>query len=318
MNDRPAPPLWEVAVVGGGIAGLSAAVYLGRSRRRTIVLDHGHSMAKWEEMVENYLGFPEGLSGTALLERSRRHAEQFGAVLTDDEVTAIRREGDGPFLLQGRTQAYRARRVLLATGLTHVLPDIPGAGECLGKSVFFCKDCDGYRVQGRRIVIVGSREEAARYALAMLAFSPSVQIATHGERPGWAAPWEDRLAEYGVPVTCERIAALQHEGGAVRLVRFESGEERPIEALFATRGDRYHTWLAEGLGAKEDDQGQLLVDGEMRTSVEGLYAAGCVTPANCQMIIAAGQGATAAQAVNRDLFEENLARHALRVCAPVW
>ena len=317
MNDRPAPTLWEVAVVGGGVAGLAAAVYLGRSRRRTIVLDHGHSMAKWEEMVENYLGFPEGLSGTALLERSRRHARQFGAVLVDDEVAAIRREGEGPFLLQGRAQSYQARRVLLATGLTHVLPDIPGARDCLGKSVFFCKDCDGYRVQGRRIVIVGSREEAARYALAMLAFSPSVQIATHGERPGWTPLWQDRLAEYGVPVTRERIAGLQHEGGAVRRVRFESGEERSIEALFATRGDLYHTRLAEGLGAKEDSEGQLRVDGEMRTSIVGLYAAGCVTPANCQMIIAAGQGATAAQAINRDLFEENLERHALRVCEPV-
>ena len=316
MTDRSASQLWEAVIVGGGLAGLSAAVYLGRSRRRTLILDHGHSMAKWEEMVENYLGFPDGVSGTELLERSRRHARQFGAVLVHDEVLTIARDGHGTFALQGRAQTYQGRRVLLATGLTHELPDIAGARDCLGKSVFFCKDCDGFRVQGRRIVIVGSRDEAAQYALAMLAFSPSVLIATHGEPPAWTRLWQDRLAEYGVPVRRERVAALRHDRGAVRSLRFESGEERPIDALFATRGDRFHTRLAEGLGAREDAEGQLAVDAEMRTSVDGLYAAGCVTPANCQMIIAAGQGATAAQAINRDLFEENLAHHALRVCEP--
>lgn len=315
MSDR-AREAWEVAIVGGGIAGLSAGVYLGRSRRRTLILDHGHSMAKWEEMVENYLGFPEGLSGAALLERSRRHALQFGAVLLDDEVRAIRRAGPD-FMLLGRQREYRARRVLLATGLTHRLPAIAGAKDCLGKSVFFCKDCDGYRAQGRRIAVIGSREEAARYALSMLAFTPSVFIATDGERPGWSRPWPERLAEYDVDVRTERVMELCQRGGAVQRLRFETGEERAVEAVFVTRGDVFHTHLVQGLGATEDDQGQLVVDGEMRTSVEGLYAAGCVTPANCQMIIAAGQGATAAQAMNLDLFEENLSNHALRVCAPV-
>ena len=91
-----------------------------------------------------------------------------------------------------------------------------------------------------------------------------------------------------------------------------SRKRRAAEALFATRGDVYHTALAEGLGAAQDDEGQLIVDGGMRTTVAGLYAAGCVTSANCQMIIAAGQGATAAQAIERDLFDESLRRHGLR------
>lgn len=317
MSEAAGSAVWEAAIVGGGIAGLSAAVYLGRSRRRTLILDHGHSMAKWEEMVENYLGFPDGISGTALLDRSRRQALQFGAALVQDEVRAIRRDGAGAFHLLGREAEYQARRVLLATGLTHLLPEIPGARDCLGRSVFFCKDCDGYRVQGRHVGIVGSHEDAARYALSLLAFTPSVFIATHGEPPRWSGVWAARLAEYGVEVLRSCVTGLDHQGGAVRRLRFEGGHERPVEALFATRGDVFHTALAQELGAAEDEEGQLLVDADMRTSVEGLYAAGCVTPANCQMIIAAGQGATAAQAINRDLFERNLADHALRVCAPV-
>ena len=103
--------------MGGGLAGLSAAVYLDRSRRKTLILDSGHSMAKWEEMVENYLGFPEGLSGSALLERSRRQALQFGAVLVEDDVRTITRDASARFVLRGREDEYRARRVLLEENL---------------------------------------------------------------------------------------------------------------------------------------------------------------------------------------------------------
>jgi thioredoxin reductase (NADPH) len=302
---------WDAVIVGGGLAGLSAAIYLGRSRRRTLVLDSGHSMAKWEPLVENYLGFPDGLSGTALLERSRAQASRFGAERTEDEIGAIHRDGSGPFRLLGRRSVYHAARVLLATGLTHLLPDVPGAKACLGKSVFFCKDCDAYRVQGRAICVLGCRDEAARYALAMLAFSPSVMIATNGDKPAWATRLESGLQEYHVSVRQERVIEFLHDQGQVRAMRLDLAAPREVEAVFVTRGDVFHTRLAEELGARADQDGQLIVDGDMRTTVPGLYAAGCVTPANCQMIIAAGQGATAAQAINRDLFEEHLSQHAL-------
>ncbi len=303
-------------MVGAGFAGLSAAVYLGRSRRRTAVIDSGHSMAKWEPLVQNYLGFPDGLSGETLLDRSRRQAGQFGVHFLDDEVGAIRTKEGESFWLQGARANYRAGRVLLATGLTHLLPDVPGVKACLGHSVFFCKDCDAYRVQGRTIGVMGSREEAARYALAMLAFSPSVWVATNGEVPVWGALSTARLREYRVPVRTEPVRELVHDHGRARAIRFETIRTcEPVDALFVTRGDVFHTRLAEGLGAQEDADGQLVVDADMRTTVPGLYAAGCVTAANCQMIIAAGQGAVAAQTINRDLFEEELIHGRLPVFA---
>lgn len=293
------------------MAGLSAAVYLARSRRRTLIVDSGRSMAKWEPLVENYLGFPEGVGGPALLERSRAQARRFGAERAEDDIGDIRMEGPGRFHLVGQRSTYHAARVLLATGLTHLLPDIPGAKACLGRSVFFCKDCDAFRVQGRPVAVLGSRNEAARYALAMLAFSPSVGIATNGEEPAWNPFLQDRLQEYGVRVWPDPVVEIVHDRGQMRAISWPSDRRWELEAMFVTRGDVFHTRLAECLGAKEDEDGQLMVDAEMRTTVPGLYAAGCVTPANCQMIIAAGQGATAGQAINRDLFEEHLARHTL-------
>ncbi|HTL61740.1 MAG TPA: NAD(P)/FAD-dependent oxidoreductase [Nitrospira sp.] len=301
---------WDAVIVGGGLAGLSAAVYLGRSQRRTLLVDAGESMARWEPAVENYLGFPEGLSGPELLDRGRRQAEKFGVHTRSDRIQRLKRDRDA-FLVKG-SSTHRSRRVLLATGLTHLLPDIPGADLCLGRSVLFCKDCDAYRVRGKRVAIYGRRNEAARYALAMMAFSPAVAILTDGHHSAWDQSWQQALEEYSVPVLHEPVQALLHRAGTLEAVLFRDRGRWAAEALFATRGDVYHTALAEGLGAAQDDEGQLIVDGDMRTTVAGLYAAGCVTSANCQMIIAAGQGATAAQAIERDHFDESLRRHGLR------
>lgn len=300
----------EVIVVGGGLAGLSAAVYLGRSRRDALLLHSGHSMAVWEPEVQNYLGFPEGISGQELLERGVRQVLRFGVPILEEEVLWLARE-DRQFRVEGRKGVHRAKRLLLATGVTHLPPAIPNVKDCLGRSLFFCKDCDAFRVQGKRIAILGRNNEAADYALAMLSYSTSVMIATNGAPPRWDREHAEWVREYGIPVRQEPIVNVEHKGGMLRTLRFEQGAELAVEAAFTTRGDVYHTHLAEALGAKLDNEGQLLVDEHLRTSVPGLYAAGCVTPANCQMIIAAGQGAAAAQAINRDLFEESLRTHTL-------
>ena len=261
-------------------------------------------MARWEPRVENYLGFPEGLSGQTLLELGRVHVRKFGVQTVHERINRIQRIDEG-FLLEGAGK-YRSRRVLLATGLTHLLPDIPGADACRGQSVLFCKDCDAFRVRGKRIAVYGRHNEAARYALAMLAFSPSVTLVTDGKVPLWDRDLKQALNDYSVPVRGEPVKAFLHRDGWLEAILFEDATRCQADAMFTTRGDVYHTALAEGLGAAEDEEGQLIVDGDMRTSVPGLYAAGCVTPANCQMIIAAGQGATAAQAIDHDLFDERL------------
>jgi thioredoxin reductase (NADPH) len=302
----------DVMIIGGGLAGLSAAVYLGRSRRQTLLIDSGHSMAVWEPDVQNYLGFPDGISGTALLKRARDQAKRFGAHIIEDEVRAVTKDGD-LFRVQGTLKHYESKRVLLATGLTHLPPDIPGVRECLGRSLFFCKDCDALRVQGKRVVIIGTSNESAEYALAMLAYSPCVMIATNAQEARWDARHHTWLEEYEVVVRRDRIADVEHEDGQIAALHFERGPRIPTDAVFTTKGDVYHTSLAECVGAELDEEGQIKIDHSMHTSVPGLYAAGCVTPANCQMIIAAGQGAAAAQAINRDLFDDSLSRHALPV-----
>jgi thioredoxin reductase (NADPH) len=178
--------------------------------------------------------------------------------------------------------------------------------------MFFCKDCDAYRVMGQRIAIIGHNNETVEYALGMVLYSPCVIISTNGHPPAWDALHENWVAEYEIPVRPERIVSVAHRKGKVCALEFEQGERVAADCVFTTRGDIYHNSLAQSLGAKLDAEGQIAVDDCGRTSVAGLYAAGCVTPANCQMIVAAGQAAMAAQAINRDLFEESLRNHSLR------
>ncbi len=301
----------EVIVIGGGIAGLSAAIYLGRAERDTLVIDAGHSMAKWEPEVQNYLGFPKGVAGEDLVRYGRQHARRYQVEFANDEIKSVARRKEG-FYLRGRRRSYRTKRLLLATGIFHLPPQIPGVKECLGHSMFFCKDCDGVRVRGKRVAVCGTNNDAVEYALGMLLYSPCVMVMTNGDKPRWSRRHAGWLKEYEIPVVQEKITGVDHRGCQVRGLRIKGGTEVRIDYIFTTRGDVFYTELAESLGARLDSDGQLEVDHCMRTNVPRLYAAGCVTPANCQMIIAAGQGAAAAQAINRDLFEESIKTHSLR------
>jgi thioredoxin reductase (NADPH) len=297
----------EVIIVGGGIAGLSAAIYLGRARRQTLVIDSGKSMARWEPDVQNYLGFPEGISGNDLLRRARRQARRYRVKFVRDEIISAR-SARGQFRLRGHRSNYTCRRLLLATGIFHIPPDIPGVKPCLGHSMFFCKDCDGYRVQNRSIAVYGWANDTIEYALAMLAYSRRVAIVTDGHKPRWSRRHEKWIRASGIPIHRTTIRDVRHHCGQIQSLIFNGEPNLNIEGLFTTRGDLYFSHLAETLGAKVNRTGEIVVRLDMRTTVKGLYAAGCVTPANCQMIIAAGQGATAAQAINRNLFEEGLAK----------
>jgi thioredoxin reductase (NADPH) len=301
----------EVIIVGGGLAGLSAAIYLARAKRDTLVIDLGKPMARWEPEVQNYLGFPRGVAGEDLIKRGRTQAKSFDVEFVEDEVVDAAFDGE-LFVARTADATYRSRRLLLATGIFHIPPEINGVTECLGHSMFFCKDCDGYRVQDKSVAIYGWTNESVEYALAMLAYTAVVSIVTDGRRPKWDETHQRWIAEYELPVFTQTIVEARHHGCQIDSLVLETGDEVEVEALFTTRGDIYYNKIARALGAETDDEGQVRVNECMATTVRGLYAAGCVTPANCQMIIAAGEGAIAAQAINRDLFEESLATHRLR------
>ena len=301
----------EVIVVGGGLAGLSAGIYLGRALRDVLIIDACESLAIWEPEVQNYLGFPDCIDGRELLRRGKEQALKYGVEFVHEEIDRLWMEA-GQFHLQGKKMRFEAKRLLLATGVYHLPPKIPCVNDCVGKSMFFCKDCDGYRVQDKRVIIMGRNNDAVEYALGIMVYTECVTLLTNGEKPNWDPMHDAWLREYQVPIHTEKISQVEHDAGHMQSLTLDTGKRIAADCLFTTRGDVFHNQLARQLGARLDDEGQVTVDKEQRTSVPGLYAAGCVTPANCQMIIAAGAGAAAAQAINRDLFEASLRNGALR------
>ncbi|HYG21224.1 MAG TPA: NAD(P)/FAD-dependent oxidoreductase [Verrucomicrobiae bacterium] len=300
-----------VIVVGGGLAGISAAIYLARAKRETLVIDSGRSMARWEPDVQNYLGFPSGVPGDRLVSKGRTQARRFGAKFQRDEILSAGRK-DGHFVLKGKRAVYRCERLLLATGIFHIPPDIQGIKPCLGHSLFFCKDCDGFRVQRKAVGIYGWSNETVEYALGMLFYSSCVAVVTDGREPRWDEQHAEWLRHYEIPVYPKRIVGVTRSGTRLQALNYPDDAKLLVDVLFTTRGDIYFNKLAKQLGAETNEDGEVVVNLDMHTTVQGLYAAGCVTPANCQMIIAAGQGATAAQAINRDLFVDSLKTHKLR------
>lgn len=312
LRATSAPADWDAIVVGGGFAGMSAAIYLGRALRRVLVIDAQESAGMWEPDVQNFFGFPEGISGSELLKRAHEQARRFGAEILVDEIERAEKDPKGGFIVRGRHVQFHTQCLLLATGLYHLPPRIPGVNECIGKSLFFCKDCDGYKVRDKAVVVSGHNNEAVEYALGLTLYSACVIIATNGDAPSWDAEHESWAREYQIPIRREKIAAIEHDRGALHTVAFADGTAIKTHYVFTTRGDLYYSQLAKMLGAELDPEGQVIVDRCQRTNIPGLYAAGCVTLANCQMIISAGHGAAAAQAINRALFERSLANHTLR------
>src|SRR6478752_3276815 len=224
------PNVREVIVVGGGIAGLSAAIYLGRAQRDVLVIDSGHSMAKWEPVVQNYLGFPRGVGGEELLENGRAQARHYDARIVRDKITNVS-SGRSVFVLKGKKNTYQTKRLLVATGIFHLPPEIPGVKQCLGHSMFFCKDCDGYRVRGKRIAIIGASNEAVEYALAMLHYSACVIVATNGKRIHWDKKHARWLVEYEIPVERKRVVNVEQRKRQIRALRFAGGKRVEIDYI---------------------------------------------------------------------------------------
>jgi thioredoxin reductase (NADPH) len=313
LRETPVQKDWDAIIIGGGIAGLSAAIYLGRAMRRALVLDAEESLACWEPEVQNYFGFPDGIDGRKLLKRGREQAKKFGAEILVDEVETAR-IANSEIIVHGRHVQFRAKRLLIATGLYHLPPKFAGVNECIGHSLFFCKDCDGYKVRDKAIAVVGRNNEAVEYALGLTIYSPTVIIATNGEKPLWDEQHSAWIEEYQIPIYSSPILEIEHKRGHCSAMHFEDQKTARLDFIFTTRGDIYYNQIAKQLGVNLDQDGQIIVDRCQQTNIPNVYAAGCITQANCQMIIAAGHGAAAAQAINRSLFEESLANHSLKRC----
>lgn len=273
----------EVIIIGGGPAGVSAALYTVRAGLPTRILYRDGGALARAERIENLYGFPSPLSGKELAARAREGAERLGVAFEEGEVTSLMLLGDGRYQIAANGKEYFADGVVLATGAERKLPPIPGVEALLGRGVSTCAVCDSFAARRRHVAVIGAGEYALHEAEALFGVAASVTLCTNGE----TAPDDARFLYETVPV-----AAIEEEGGAVSAVRFADERALPVSMVFLAVGVAGAARLAASLGLAVED-GRIVTDSEGRTALPRLYAAGDCTGGFMQIATAMAKGATA-------------------------
>jgi len=304
-DSRPAKKLFDCVVVGGGPAGLSAAIYLARYNRTVLVVDDGEGRSTSHEMNQNYLGFPNGIRARDLRRLGGRQAAHFGAEFLEARVTGVRSSPKHDrFTLTAGRHILHSRTLILATGVVDEFTAIDHAERYLGRTLFWCITCDGWKTLGKRVAVVGNTDEAATTCLQFLNFTDRLALITNA--PPGKSEITDRsrrnLERASIPLFEGRIAKVHGARGEMRAIDIEGGDRIELDMMFNQQGSLPNVELAKKLKLRLVE-GFVECDDEQRTNVKHVYAAGDVTRLFAhQIVTAAHEGATAAEAANFDLY----------------
>lgn len=300
-------PTYDIAVIGAGPAGLTAAMYTARQGLSTVIIGaEVGGQAAWAEEVENYIGW-QAISGRELVERFRDHVRQFDvACLEGRLVNAIVPAEDGFDLYTREGESVHARAVIIATGRSLNRLAVPGESELLGRGVSYCATCDGAFFRGQPVAVVGSTDSACEAALELATLDATVTLVSGGTLKADAAVLAKVHSHPSIAVrTGAKVLAI---AGSERVTGIEirdaatgQAETLEVNAVFIETGSIPVAEYTGGLVAM-NDRGEIVTDKSGATNVPGIYAAGDVTDSyGKQIVIAAGEGARAAMAASRDL-----------------
>ena len=327
----PSPPdvsdPYDVAIVGGGPAGLTAVLWLGRYLHRVVLIDSGDPR-NWETRGVN--GFPghPGITPAELRGKTRDECRQYGVELIDGFVVRVRRTSVG-FELQfdpmrgtkarddhrgsgsprapwdnsprAETRTLRAARLLLAFGLRDEWPKIPGLQQVYGSAAHVCPDCDGYETRGTKVVVLASGRKAAGMALNLTTWTRDIVICTNGRDPDLDADQCERLDALNIPVLSARVERVVPQGDWIYSLELEGGMHLDCDHLFFSLSQRPADDLGAQLGCERDEDGQIIVDEHHHTSVRHVWAAGDITPGPQLAVVASAEGAVAALSIHKSL-----------------
>lgn len=305
--------MYDCIIVGGGIAGLQAAIQMGRYRRKALVIDRGDGRSMLCRRYHNALGYPEGVSGRTLREKGRQQAEAYGIRFIEGQATTAVKTEQGFRIrcesAQGLPADYEGRTLLLATGVKDRMPDLPGLKPALGLTVYICPDCDGYEIADRRTIVLGAGNAGAGMALALTYFSKEICYINH-ERAEIDVSLKGKLKAEGIEVIEEPISRVLLEGaeeeGQFAGVVLENGKTiRGERGFLAFGGNEVRSDLAGQLGIERMENRHIITDPRSKmTSLPGVWAAGDVAVHSEQMTIAMGEGLQAAIWMHKWLLKQ--------------
>jgi len=278
--------MYDIIIIGKGPAGISAALYTVRANLKTLVVGSGIGGLETAEKIDNYYGFPDGISGKELQQRGVDQVQVLGCDVLDEEVLSVVKLDS--FTVKTNRGEYEGKQILLTTGKSRVKTKIKGIDAFLGRGVSMCAVCDGFFYRGKRLVVLGNANYAIAETEELTRFSQDITICTNGRKPAW----EGTVPE-GVKVDTRTVAEVSGDAKVSRLV-FEDGEIFDLDGIFIAEGTASAIDFAAKMGILTEGT-NIVVDENFKTNVDGVFAAGDCIGGFLQVSKAVSDGALAAR-----------------------
>jgi len=283
---------YEALVVGGGPAGMTAALYTTRLGHSTAIINAGGGRAAMMKDTHNLIGVTEDTSGIEFLNTGWEQLEQYGSDIIRDKVTSTEKLSKNVFSVTTSSgESYTTENLVLATGFSDNTPDPPLPPT--GRGLHYCLHCDAYMFQDESVYVMGHNESAAHVAMIMLNFTDEVDLLTRGHNPVWSDETEELLQKHPITLIHEEVSGIQKKEGWLNALEFEDGSVNEYKGGFAMYGSNYNNDLAKQLGCELNDDGTIVVDESNRTTIENVYAVGDIISGHNQIPVALGEGAKA-------------------------
>ncbi len=283
--------MYDVIIIGGGPAGLTAAIYCARAKLKTLVLDKDESALKRAHRIENYFGI-ESISGEELLETGKTQALQFGAEIRQEEALSIIPSGEG-YVVETANNKYEAKAVILAVGVRRSKPEIKNIEKFEGKGISYCAICDAFFFKNKTVAVLGNSDYTIKEAMELREYAKKVYILTNGKELNLSPGFQEKAAEF--EVIRKRVIEVFGKD-SLEGIRFENGKELRVEGFFIATDPSSPLTLARKLGLRVEN-GIIVTDKEQSTGIPGIFACGDCTSKEKQLSIAVGEGAKAGLSV---------------------
>jgi thioredoxin reductase len=295
--------IFDAIIVGGGPAGLNAAIVLGRSRRNVLLFDTGRQRNRFSHGIHNYLT-RDGLLPADFLMIAYREIKKYGAVVNHGEIVHAEKLPSGIFSVKDKKgKKFYSKKLLLATGLRDNIPAVDGFMEFYGRSVFHCPYCDGWEVSSKSIGVYAKNKNGFELAVSMLTWSSKVTLYTDGK--AYLKPLEkEALDRKGIRVVNEKILKLEGKKGQLENIVLFNNKKQKCEAVFFSNGYHQQCDIAQTLGCVMNKKGVVLANRLQQANIEGLYVAGDVARDMHFVVVAAAEGAKAGVNINKELQKE--------------